>query len=73
MTDEMVSLRALVEKTADTDLLREMVGFAAQRLMELEVEGLTGATYGQKSSERLGIGIAPGRPAPARSSSASPS
>jgi putative transposase len=53
MTDEMMSLRALVEKSADADLLREMVGFAAQRLMELEVGGLTGAGYGEKSAERL--------------------
>jgi hypothetical protein len=43
MTDEMMSLRALLEKSSDAGLLREMVGFAAQRLMELEVEGLTGA------------------------------
>src|SRR6516165_5758579 len=53
MTDEMMNLRALVENTPDADLLREMIGFAAQRLMELEVEGLTGAAYGQKSPERL--------------------
>src|SRR6201992_845391 len=30
-----------------------MIGFAAQRLMELEVEGLTGAAYGEKAPERL--------------------
>lgn len=53
MTDDMMNLRALVEKTPDADLLREMIGFAAHRLMELEVEGLTGATYGEKNQERL--------------------
>ncbi|MGY4353087.1 transposase-like protein [Bradyrhizobium sp. GM7.3] len=30
-----------------------MVGFAAQRLMEMEVAGLTGTPYGEKSAERL--------------------
>jgi hypothetical protein len=53
MTDEMMNLRALAEKSPDADLLREMIGFAAQWLMELEVEGLTGAAYGEKSCERL--------------------
>src|SRR4029450_4249735 len=53
MTNEMMTLRTLVEKTPDADLLREMIGFAAQRLMELEVAGLTGAGYGEKSPERL--------------------
>ena len=53
MTDDMMNLRTLVEKTPDADLLREMIGFAAHRLMELEVEGLAGAAYGEKSQERL--------------------
>src|SRR5579875_2576351 len=53
MTDEMMNLRTLLEKSSDADLLREMIGFTAQRLMELEVEGKTGAGYGEKSAERL--------------------
>jgi len=53
MTNEIMNLRAIVEKTPDVDLLREMIGFAAQRLMELEVEGMTGAAYGEKNAERL--------------------
>jgi len=53
MTDEMMSLRNLLEKSADADLLREMVGFAAQRLMELEVESLTGAAHGERSPDRI--------------------
>ncbi|GJE04608.1 hypothetical protein GMJLKIPL_6572 [Methylobacterium isbiliense] len=53
MTDEMMSLRGLLEKSADADLLREMIGFAAERLMELEVGQITGAPHGEKSPERL--------------------
>lgn len=53
MTDDTMNLQALVGKSADADFLREMIGFAAQRLMDLEVGSLTGAGYGEKSSERL--------------------
>jgi len=53
MTDENMSLRDLLEKTADTDFLRELIGFTAQRLMELEVESLTGAPHGARAPDRL--------------------
>jgi transposase-like protein len=53
MTDEMMTLRALLEKSSDGDLLRTMIGFAAQRLMELEVEGLTGAAHGVRDPARI--------------------
>ncbi len=53
MTDEMMNVRSLVEKSADADLLREMIGFAAERLMELEIGSATGAGYGEKNPMRL--------------------
>ena len=36
MINDMMTLRALIEKAPDADLLREMIGFAAHRLMELD-------------------------------------
>ena len=54
MTDEIMALHGLMEESADTDLLREMIGFAAERLMELEVGGLTGAAHNEKSAGAAG-------------------
>src|SRR3954451_637576 len=53
MTDETMALRGLLEKSADASFLREMIGFAAERLMELEVGELTGAVHGERSPDRL--------------------
>ncbi len=53
MTDEMMSLRPLIEKATDADLLHKLIGFVAQLLMELEDGERTGAAYGEKSAERL--------------------
>jgi len=53
MTEDKLDLQTLLGKSADADFLRDMIGFAAERLMELEVGALTGAGYGEKSAERL--------------------
>ena len=50
MTDERMQLKALLEKTADADLLNEMIGFAANRLMELEADGLCNAGRHERSA-----------------------
>jgi putative transposase len=52
MTKPMMDLQALVEKSADADFLREMIGFAAERLMELEVGAKTGAGFGERDPDR---------------------
>ena len=53
MTDDKIAL-ALLEKGSDTTFLREMIGFAAERLsaMALETETLCGAAPGERSAER---------------------
>jgi putative transposase len=47
-----MALTELAEKGADADLLRQMIQFVAQRMMEMDVEGLCGASYGERSPER---------------------
>ena len=53
MTIDRIALKELVEKRSDADLLREMIAFIAGRMMELEVEGLTGAGHGERSPARI--------------------
>ena len=52
MTTDRIALEALIEKTPDADFLREMIAFAADRLMALEVDGLCGAGHGERNAER---------------------
>lgn len=52
MTEDKIALRALLEKGSDATFLREMIGFAAQRLMELDAEGRCGAGHGERSAAR---------------------
>lgn len=52
MTEERMVLIELVEKQADGDLVREMLAFAAERIMEAEVEGRTGAAKGARTPMR---------------------
>jgi putative transposase len=35
-----IALAEVVEKGADADLLREMIQYVAQRMMDMDVEGL---------------------------------
>jgi len=53
MTDAKMALLELVEQEADTDLVREMLAFAAERMMDLEIEAKTGAPAGTRSPDRL--------------------
>ena len=53
MTDERQALFALIEKRADSDFVRELLAFAAERLMTVEVEALTGAAHGERTPERV--------------------
>jgi hypothetical protein len=48
MTHESMALLELMEKNADADLVREMLAFAAERIMEAEVEAVTGAAKGAR-------------------------
>ena len=53
MTEQETALRELLAKGTDASVLREMIGFAAERLMEPEIGGMTGAAHGERSPDRL--------------------
>ena len=53
MTDAKIALLELVEQEANADLVREMLAFAAERIMDMEIEAKTGAPAGTRSADRL--------------------
>ena len=53
MSNDITHLRTLLKQSSDADLLREMIGFTAQRLMELQVQTLSDAAIGEHSPDRL--------------------
>ena len=52
MTKPSIALADLLEKAADADLLRQMIQHVAQRMMEMDLEGICAAAYGERSVER---------------------
>jgi putative transposase len=54
MTTTSMTLAELTEKAGSADLLRDMIGFVCQRMMELDVDSLCNAGHGErKPGERL--------------------
>jgi transposase-like protein len=52
MTIDRMTLKALVEKGSDEDLLREMMAYVTNRMLDMEVESLTGAGHGERTPMR---------------------
>jgi transposase-like protein len=52
MTDDKIALSHLLEKASDASFPREMIGFASQRVMELETEAICNAAPGERSPHR---------------------
>ena len=52
MTKPSIALADLLEKGADTDLLREMIHHIVERVMQFDVENLCAAGYGERSPDR---------------------
>ena len=52
MTKPSIALSELLEKGPDSDLLREMIQHVVQRVMDMDVENLCAAGYGERSPER---------------------
>ena len=47
MTSDTMNLQELLEKTTDADFLRDMIGYTAQRLMDVD------ALYGDEPTQHM--------------------
>jgi putative transposase len=52
MAKTSIALTELAEKGPDVDLVREMLQLAAHKLMDMDVEALCGAAYGERAVPR---------------------
>ena len=52
MAKPSIALSELLEKGSDSDLLRDMIQHIVQRVMEMDVEHICAASYGERSPER---------------------
>lgn len=52
MTQDRMQLSELLEKAGADDIVRDMIGFVAQRLMELDVDNRCGAGHGERTDAR---------------------
>ena len=52
-TPATMALTELAAKGADADFIKQTLQFALQRLMEMDVEALCKAAYGERSEERI--------------------
>ena len=53
MIEQESPLCKLFARGTNASMLREMISFAAERSMELEVDGMTGAAHGKRSADQL--------------------
>lgn len=51
-TNPTMALAELTEKGADADLLKQMIQFVAQRMMDMDAESLCAAAYGERTPDR---------------------
>ncbi len=52
MTSDRMQLTELLEKAGADDIVRDMIGFVTQRLMELDVDNRCGASHGERTEAR---------------------